>query len=110
MPFEVVEAGSPHEAVGREPLVEVAQRVRPYSIDAPLGIRSHLDQARLAQDPQVLGNRGLAHPQGDDELADRALGLPQEIEDSSPVGLREDLERLTHGLSITKEIYNCQGN
>jgi hypothetical protein len=96
MSLEVVESRSPHEAIGSEPVVELAQGCGAHAIDASLSIAADLHQTRLAEDTEVLGDPGLAHSQRADQLADGALGLPQEVEDLTATGLGENLECLTH--------------
>jgi hypothetical protein len=100
MSLEVVESRSPHEAIGSEPVVELAQGCGAHPIEAPLSIAADLYQTRLAEDTEVLGNPGLAYSQGADQLADGPLGLPQEVEDLTAAWLSENLECLTHGASI----------
>ena len=55
-------------------------------------IDARLDQTGIAQDPEVLGDRGLAQLELANELADRALSGAQQIEDPAAVRLREDVE------------------
>ena len=58
-----VEVGRPSPAVGRQPLVDLPQGLGPDPIDAALGVGAGLDQARLPQDLEVLGDGGLAQRQ-----------------------------------------------
>jgi hypothetical protein len=100
MSLEVVESRSPHEAIGSEPVVELAQGRGVHAIDASLSIAANLHQTRVAEDTEVLGDPGLAYSQGADQVADGALDLPQEVEDLTATGLRENLECLTHGVIL----------
>lgn len=93
MLFKVVEARGPHPPVGRQPLVEHPERLRPYSVQATLRVGAHLDQAGLAQDAQVLGDGRLAQIEPLYQIAHRRFGRLQEIEDAPAVRLCEDLER-----------------
>jgi len=47
---------------------------------------------RVAQHSEVLGDAGLAELEVFDELADRAVSLPKEVEDRSPRGFGQDGE------------------
>ena len=67
--------------------------------DDPAGaLGAHRGEPRVAQHPEVLGDRGLADPElGRDRIADRArrhLALGQELEDPPPDGITENVERL----------------
>ncbi len=52
--FEVIEAIRPVGAVGRKPLVDRGERLRPKSIPAPPPLRADLDEPVLAQHLRVL--------------------------------------------------------
>ena len=69
----------------------------------------HLDQTRVAQHPQVLGHRRLAHPQDADQVdTDGSLGVPEQIEDPPPVRLGQHLEHHRHAPSMPLQLYACQ--
>ena len=111
MLFEQVQARRPQLPVRRQPRVEVLKRGRPQPIDAPLRVRADFDEARVAEDAQVLGNRRLADGQVVDQLADRQIRESEQIQDAATVGLGEDFERRVHVLlsNISNGIYSCQG-
>ena len=90
--LERVEAVTPRRPVRREPLVDLLQRLGPEPVDPALGVGADLDHSGVAQHPQVLRHRGLADVQRRHQVADRALPLPQEVEDPAAVGLGEHLE------------------
>src|SRR5581483_10146560 len=92
VPFERVEPVAPRSAVGREPLVDLAQGLGPQPVDAPLAGGPDVDHPRVPQDAEMLGDGGLADPEGRDQLADRPLRLAQQVEDAAAVGLGEHLE------------------
>jgi len=58
--LEPVETVSPQGAIGRQPVVDLAELLRPKPIHPTLGIDARIDQPGLAQDAQVFRNRGLA--------------------------------------------------
>ena len=91
MTLEIVEARSPHEAVGGEPFVEIAQRFRTNPVNAALGVTSYFHQSRLAEYSKVLGDPGLTHSQCRNELPDRLLAFAEEVEDLPATGLGQDL-------------------
>jgi hypothetical protein len=105
MSFQRVEAAAPGGPVGRQPLVDLAERLGPDPVQAPLRVGAHLDQARLAQHPQVLGNAGLADAQRGHQVADGLLPLAQQVQDPPPMRLGQYLE---HAANITTSLYNCQ--
>jgi hypothetical protein len=92
MAGEVVEAGSPHAPVRGEPLVDRPQGFRSHAVETPLGIAADLDETRLAEDPQMLGDGRLAQLELLDKLPDGTLAGAQQIEDLATVRLRDDLE------------------
>src|SRR6185437_15041336 len=95
MGFQRAEASGPGGAVGRQPLVDLAERFGPEPVHAPLGVGPHLDQARLAQHPEVLGHAGLAEAQRGHQVADGLLLLAQQVQDAAPVRLGQNLEHAT---------------
>ena len=64
MGFQRVEAVTPRGPVRGQPLIDLPERLGPQPVQAALGVGSHLDQARLAQDAQVLRYAGLGDAQG----------------------------------------------
>jgi hypothetical protein len=90
--FEAIEVRRPEPAVGREPVVELCERLRPDAIQAALCFRARLDESSVLEDAQVLGHRRLADAEPVDELADRTLPVAEQIEDLKPPRLAQDLE------------------
>src|SRR5713226_9106455 len=82
--LQAVQADVPRPAIRRQPGVEFAQRLRPEPVQPPLLVHPGLDQPGLAEHPQVLGDRGLAHRQRVDEFPDRPLAVPDEVEEPPP--------------------------
>ena len=68
------------------------QRIGAHTVDAPLRVGPRLDEPGLAQHPQVLRHRGLAHRQRVDQIADRAFLGQQQVEDAAAVRLGQDVE------------------
>jgi hypothetical protein len=90
--FEIVEARLPQRPVGSEPRVDGAQWLGPDAIEATLGVRTDVDEAGVAQDPEVLRHGWLADAEGADEVAHGPLGQ-QQVEQTAPVRLGDYLER-----------------
>jgi hypothetical protein len=55
-------------------------------IPANAALRPDLDQAGPPQDPQMLGDAGLADPESSDEVADGPLTAAKQVEDLPAVG------------------------
>jgi len=63
------------------------------------------DEPEVAKHPKLLGDRGLFHPHGPCELADRARSRTQATQDSYPARRRQRLHRLgDHPSGIAVEI------
>jgi len=92
MRLERVEPLGPQTPVGGEPGVHLEQRLGHEPIPAPLGVDADVHEVRVAQHSEVLGDAGLAELEVFDELADRAVSLPKEVEDRSPRGFGQDGE------------------
>jgi len=70
----------PELAIGLEPVVEGLQRSRADPIQPPLGLGPDFDHAGVFEHPEVLRHRGLAEVQTADQVADRPLSFPEQIE------------------------------
>jgi hypothetical protein len=92
MAFEAIETLFPELPIRCEPLVERDQRFGPDPIEAALRVGSHVDEPGFAQDPEVLGDRGLGEPHVVHELVHGALAFPQPVEDPPATGLGEHFE------------------
>src|SRR5256885_16303886 len=60
MPPQRVETVGPEAAIGPEPGIDLGERLRANPVEPPLRVPAHLDEARLAQYAQVLGDTRLA--------------------------------------------------
>ena len=103
MSFERIEPSGQVRAVRLEPRVELCQRLGAEPVHATLGVAPDVDEAGVAEHLEMSGDTGLVHPDLFDEVADRALGVADRVEDPSPGGVGdhvEDGERSGHGLSI----------
>ena len=109
MAGEVVEARGPHPPVRGEPLVDRLQGLRSHAVETSLGVAADLDEPRLAENPQVLGDGWLAQLELRDKLAYRLLCLSEEIEDPPAVRLGHDIEHRHSEKSMLRELYICQG-
>src|SRR5678815_5680628 len=99
----------PEAPEGTEPFVELHERLRSQSIEAPLCFDPRFHQARLSQHPQVLGDGWLRQSKLTLDLAHGALGREQQAEDGPSIGLRDDGERGFHDGYIAMYSYYCQG-
>src|SRR6266566_1469634 len=78
-------------------------------VETALCVHRGFHETGLAQHAQVLGDRGLWHPQSALDLSHRLLGQDQEAQDRAAVRLRDDCERRLHGVNIPQRAYTCQG-
>ena len=83
----------PEAPEGDQPGVQLHQRFRSQSIQAPLGFDARLHEPALPQHAQVLGDRGLLQSKLPLDLTHRALGREQQAQDRPSVGLGHDGER-----------------
>src|SRR5688572_6666208 len=108
MVFERPQMGGPHLAIWRQPGVQLAERSGFEPVDPLLRADAYGDDAGLAEHSQVLGHRGLAHPQRRNQLRDGALAEPQGIENAPTGGFGESGERI-HCRRMPLWLYNRQG-
>src|SRR5215210_499468 len=105
MSFERVETASPELPVGREPRIQLGERLGAKAVHAPLPVRPHPHEPGLAEHPQVLRHARLAEPDSLDELADGPLALTQELQDAAPSRLGENGKGSTHEGDILPPSY-----
>src|SRR3989442_14562616 len=92
-----------------QPVINLLEWLWLQAIETALCVHRGFHETGLAQHAQVLGDRGLRHPQPALDLSHRLLGQDQEAQDRAAVRLRDDGERRFHGLSILSRAYTCQG-
>jgi hypothetical protein len=106
---ERVQVGGPERAELVQPCVHVAQRLRVDCVEPAGSLGAHRRKPRLAQDPEVLGHRGLGDPElGSDDLGERArrvLTGREQLENPSADGIAEDVERVHKRERITERLY-----
>src|SRR5690606_22892670 len=77
-----------------EPRIHGFERARVDGVDATRAFRTHRGEPALAQDFQLLRDRGLRHPElgGDDldHLPRAVLPLGEQLQDSPPDRISED--------------------
>ena len=73
MAFESIDVGGPKAPEGRKPGIDLPERLRPEPVETSLRVDSRLHEVGLTQHPQVLGHRGLRHPESALDLADGLL-------------------------------------
>ena len=93
MLFEAIQVGAPQASIGGQPVVELCERLGADAVQAALRIRAGLDEAGVLENPEVLGDGGLAEPEAINELANGPLALAEQIQDREPPALGKNLER-----------------
>ena len=83
----------PELAVGRQPVVELCERLRPDAIQAALCLHARLDEPGVLEHTEVFGHGRLADSEAMDELADRPFAVAEQVEDRQPARFRQNLER-----------------
>ena len=90
MAFERIHPRRPELAELIQPRIQFPERLWFQPIKAPLCIHGGLDQARVAQDAQVLGHGRLGHAELPLDAANRLLACHQKAQYRAAVGLRDD--------------------
>src|SRR5436305_11111887 len=98
----------PEAPEGNEPCVELHERLRSQSIEAPLRFNSRFHEPSLSQHSQVLGDGRLRQSKLALDLANGALGREQQGQDGPSVGLRDDGKRGFHDRHIAERVYSRQ--
>lgn len=96
MAFERVHVVGPVAAERNEPGVELLERLRLDAIQATLRVDAGLDEAGVAEDAEVLGDRGLRESQALLEFADGEVGVDEQGENRAAGGLGDDVEDGLH--------------
>src|SRR2546426_512425 len=89
-----------------QPVINLLEWLWLQAIETALCVHRGFHETGLAQ---VLGDRGLRHPQPALDLSHRLLGQDQEAQDRAAVRLGDDGERRFHALSIRHMAYTYQG-
>ena len=108
MGLETVEAGEPHLSVGLEPRVQLGKGLQPESVEPALTVDADVDEASLAQDPQVLGHQRLADPEPLHECPYWQLPSAQGVEETPTLGLRDGAENVGHSMNMLYQLHVCQ--
>src|SRR5436189_4422699 len=100
----------PKPAVGRQPLIEVGERLWADAVQPPLGVDAGLNQAGVLEDTQMLRDRRLAQAQLAHQIANRPLAVAKQVENRNPPWLGERLERsqFCHCSNMLLRLYACQ--
>jgi hypothetical protein len=91
MVFESVEVRRPEPAVRRQPVVELRKGLWPDPVEPALRVGAGLNEPRVFEDAEVLGDAGLADLKAIHDLAYRPLAVSEQIEDRHPPRLGQDL-------------------
>ena len=115
--FERIHVLGPESAERGEPIIQFPQRLWAQAIETALRIDRGLDEARLAQHAEVLGNGWLRHAQLALDVSHGLLRREEQAEDGATVGLRNDFEYrfhaslyTSHGIYVSRHIQNGYGN
>jgi hypothetical protein len=92
--FEIVEASGPEPAVSFEPHLDDVEPLGIDAVDPALCFGSHMDEPRVAQNLEVLRDRGLAQLKAIDEFANGSLAPSEFFDDGKPSVVCESCERL----------------
>src|SRR5262245_51855032 len=96
MVLERIQAIVPEATVRRQPGVDLGERLRADLVPASLGVLTDPHQAGVAEHLQMLRDARLTDAELVDEIANRALTLAQQIQDTPSGGLSKNLERGRH--------------
>src|SRR5579864_7197186 len=97
------------------PLMHGPDRVRVGPIEHLAALPTHVDEADIAQNAQVLGDGGLLEAHGIDDLADRAFFEREVVQDIAAARFGDSVESVGgggspgHGDNIYSDIGMCQG-
>src|SRR5262249_34984572 len=80
---QTVQACFPQLAVLRQPLVELAEGVRPERVEPPLSLRPHRNEACFVQDAKMPGNTGLMDASLLDDVVHLPLAVAQRFDDAA---------------------------
>jgi hypothetical protein len=90
--IEAFEALRPESGKRHYPVVDGLEPIAVQGIESLLPCPTHLDQADLLEDPQVLGRLRLLDSQGAGEVVDRAFPTLEQVEDLASPRLRDGVE------------------
>jgi len=71
--FESVDVGGPQAPEGRQPFIDLHERLGPDPVEAPLRVHARLHEASISKHLEVFGDRRLRHPQLLLDLADAGV-------------------------------------
>jgi len=71
-------------SVRGQPGVQLGQGLGAEVVDAPLGVDADVDEAGVAQHPQMPGDARLVHPRELDEFTDRTVVFTDVVENAPP--------------------------
>jgi hypothetical protein len=73
--FESIEMGRPEPAIGRQPVIELGERLGPNAIEAALPVGTRLDEPCLMKNSKMLRHRRLAELEMLHERPDRSFAI-----------------------------------
>jgi hypothetical protein len=113
--LDALQLMAPVALEGAGPLVEGTNRMGVGPVHAMTAVAADVDEADLAQDAEMLGDRGLIEADGGNDLTHLVLAHGKKREDLPPAGLGDGVEGVgsggcsCHGETIHSYIGICQG-
>src|SRR2546427_5541155 len=107
--IERIDTIGPEPTELTQPVINLLEWLWLQAIETALCVHRGFHETGLAQHAQVLGDRGLRHPQPALDLSHRLLGQDQEAQDRAAVQLCDDGERRVHCLRIRHLANTYQG-
>ena len=96
--FQAGEIDVPEVAVLVEPVIYGAERFGIELVDAVAALAVLAHEVRAAQQAQVFGNRRTGDGKGAGDFSGRLAAPPQKVEDGTPSGIGQSLERSFGGI------------
>jgi len=88
----------PDSAIAFDPGVEFLERRGAQGVDAALGVDAGVDEARVGEDAEMLGDLRLVEAKLVDKVADGTRAAEEEFDDVEAVGFGEGFEGFEHGV------------
>src|SRR5437870_4403820 len=105
---KLFEARFPHRAVAHHPFVQFAERLRPERVEPPTALRTDGHELSVLHDGELPRDTGLSDVDDADQLAHRALTIPQRLDEAASGGVRQDLEGVGHAHTLLLRHMSCQ--
>src|SRR5258708_5788008 len=107
--FQAIESCAPDMAVGLQPRIKLAERLRTQLVDSLLGNGVYLDDPGIAEHAQMLGHLRLTEPKPLGDFSHRTGPITQELDNVQSVRLGQSPQRRQHAPNMPRQAYTCQG-